>query len=56
MQSELHSKLPADPEQIKAGVELIYAIEKATSTGTGEPDGFDRALLLIGQKHGGEQP
>ena len=56
MESELQSKLPADPEQIKAGVELIYAIEKATSTATGEPDGFDRALLLIGQKHGGEQP
>jgi tetratricopeptide (TPR) repeat protein len=56
MESELHSKLPPDPEQTKAGVELIYAIEKATSATTGEPDGFDLALLLIGQKHGGAQP
>lgn len=56
MESELHSKLPPGPEQTKSGVELIYAIEKATSAATGEPDGFDRALLLIGQKHGGAQP
>jgi len=56
MESELHSKLSPDPEQTKAGVELIYAIEKATSATTGEPDGFDLALLLIGQKHGGAHP
>ena len=56
MESELHSKLPPDPEQTRSGVELIYAIEKATSAATVEPDGFDRALLLIGQKHGGAQP
>ena len=56
MESELNSKLFPDPEQARAGVELIYAIEKATSAATGEPDGFDRALLLIGQKHGGAQP
>jgi hypothetical protein len=35
---------------------LIYAIEQATSATTGEADGFDLALLLIGQKHGGAQP
>jgi tetratricopeptide (TPR) repeat protein len=56
MESELNSKLPPEPGQTKSGVELIYAIEQATSATTGEPDGFDLALLLIGQKHGGAQP
>lgn len=56
IESELHSNLPPDPEQIKSGVEVISAIEKATWATTGEPDGFDLALLLIGQKHGGARP
>lgn len=56
MESELHSELSPDPEQTKAGVELIYAIEKATSASTEEPDDFDLALLRIGQKYGGAQP
>ena len=56
MESELHSELSPDSEQTKAGVELIYAIEKATSASTEEPDDFDLALLRIGQKYGGAQP
>jgi tetratricopeptide (TPR) repeat protein len=56
MESELHSKQPPDSEQTKAGVELIYTIEKATSTAGREPDGLDQALLLIGQEHSGTQP
>ena len=56
MESELRSAHPPDSEQTKAGVELIYTIEKATSAARREPDGFDQALLLIGQKHSGAQP
>jgi tetratricopeptide (TPR) repeat protein len=56
MESELHSKHPPDSEQTKAGLELIYTIEKATSTAGREPEGLDQALLLIGQKHSGAQP
>ena len=56
MESELHSGHPTDSEQTKAGVDLIYAIEKATSTAGREPDGLDQALLLIGQRHSGAQP
>jgi tetratricopeptide (TPR) repeat protein len=55
LESELHSSRPPNSELTKSGVDLIYAIEKETS-GIGEtPDGFDQALLLIGQKHGGVQ-
>jgi predicted Zn-dependent protease len=56
MESELNSKDPPDSEQTKAGVDLIYEIEKATSTAGREPDSLDQALLLIGQKHSGAQP
>jgi hypothetical protein len=56
MESELHSKHPPDSEQTKAGLALIYTIEKATSTAGREPEGLDQALLLIGQKHSGAQP
>jgi tetratricopeptide (TPR) repeat protein len=56
MESELHSTHPLDSEQTKAGVELIYTIERATSTAGREPDDLDQALLLIGQKHSGTQP
>jgi predicted Zn-dependent protease len=56
VESELHSKYPPDSEQIKTGVELIYTIERATSTAGREPDGLDQALLLIGQEHSGTQP
>jgi tetratricopeptide (TPR) repeat protein len=56
MESELHSTHPPDSEQTKAGVELIYVIEKATSAAGREPNGLDQALLLIGQKHSGTQP
>jgi len=56
MESELNSKDPPDSEQTKTGVDLIYAIEKATSTAGREPDSLDQALFLIGQKHSGAQP
>lgn len=56
MESELRSAHPPDSEQTKAGVELIYTIEKATSTAEREPDSLDQALLLIGQRHSGAQP
>jgi tetratricopeptide (TPR) repeat protein len=56
MESELRSTHPPDPEQTQAGVELIYTIEKATSTAGREPDGLDQALFLIGQRHSGAQP
>ena len=53
LDSELRSSRAPDSELTKSGTELIYTIEKATS-GAGETaDGFDQALLLIGQKHGG---
>jgi len=56
LESELRSRRAPDSELTKSGVDLIYAIEKETS-GVGETsDGFDQALLLIGQKHGGVQP
>lgn len=55
MESELQSNHPPDSEQTKAGVDLIYAIERATSTAGREPDSLDQALLLIGQKHSGAQ-
>ena len=56
MESELQSGPPPDSEQTKAGVDLIYAIEKATSIAGREPDSLDQALLLIGQKYSGAQP
>lgn len=55
MESELHSMHPPDSDQIKAGVELIYTIEKATSAAGRDPNGLDQVLLLIGQKHSGAQ-
>lgn len=56
LESELHSRPPPDSELTQSGVELIYTIEKAASAARGEPDEFDQALLLIGQKHSGVQP
>jgi len=54
MQSKLQPRnLRRDPELLRAGVELIYKIEDATSVTCGDPTGLDRALLLIGRKHRG---
>ena len=54
MQSKLQPRnLRRDPELLRAGMELIYKIEEATNVSCGEPAGLDRALLLIGRKHGG---
>lgn len=54
MQPKLQPRnLRRDPELLRAGMELIYKIEEATRVNCGEPAGLDRALLLIGRKHGG---
>lgn len=54
MQSKLQPRnLRRDPELLRAGMELIYKIQEATSVSCGEPAGLDRALLLIGRKHSG---
>jgi tetratricopeptide (TPR) repeat protein len=45
-----------DAEVIDTGIELIARIEEAVKANCGEPEGFDRALLLIGHKHGGVLP
>jgi len=53
-QSKLQPRnLRRDPELLRTGMELIYKIEEATNVSCGEPAGLDRALLLIGRKHGG---
>jgi tetratricopeptide (TPR) repeat protein len=46
-------KLRRDPELLRSAMELISKIEEATSLRCGEPEGLDRALLLIARKHRG---
>jgi tetratricopeptide (TPR) repeat protein len=54
MQKKLKvTKVRRDAEQLSTGVELIARIEEATRLSCGEPEGIDRALLLIGRKYKG---
>ena len=39
------------PELVDAGVGLVYRVALATAESCGEPEGLDRALLLIGARH-----
>lgn len=43
--------LSRDPELLDSGMELIDRIAETTKNACGEPEGLDRALLLIGRKH-----
>jgi tetratricopeptide (TPR) repeat protein len=45
--------LSRDPELLDAGMELIDRIAETTKNDCGDPEGLDRALLLIGRKHKG---
>ena len=45
------------PEPVDDGLDLAYRIERAVDPSCGTPpEPFDRALLLIGRRHGYEQP
>jgi tetratricopeptide (TPR) repeat protein len=45
--------LGRDPELLDTGMELIDRIAETTKNDCGDPEGLDRALLLIGRKHKG---
>lgn len=45
------------PERVDDGLDLAYRIERAVESSCATPqEPFDRALLLIGRRHGYEQP
>ena len=50
--SQLPAARPLSSDEIEAGFELIYRGERAAETACGPPEPFDRALLLIGRRHG----
>lgn len=50
------NSLRRDPELLRAGADLVFALEETAAEWCGEPEGADRALLLAGRKHeGGER-
>lgn len=49
-------RLRDSPESADAIVELVFRILSATTEACGSPSTFDRALMLIGRRHGLDQP
>lgn len=49
----VESALRRDPDLLESAMELVFNIERQTSTGCGVPTGPDLALLLIGHSHEG---
>ncbi len=46
-------KLRQDPELVRTGADLAFKIEEKATGSCGQPQGLDRALLLIGRKYKG---
>jgi transcriptional regulator GlxA family with amidase domain len=46
--------LRRDPDLVGKAMDLVFEIERQTSTTCGTPTGTDLALLLIGQLHEGQ--
>ncbi len=44
------------PDAVETAVNLIYRIEKQIGETCGQGSAFDRALLLIGQRHEADRP
>ena len=49
----VESALRRDPDLVESAMELVFNIERQTSTSCGTPTGPDMALLLIGRLHEG---
>ncbi len=48
--------LGRSPELRKEAMQLVFRIEETTASSCGEPAGMDRALILIGKRHEGNNP
>lgn len=48
--------LGRSPELRKEAMQLVFRIEEITANSCGEPAGLDRALILIGKRHEGNNP
>ena len=47
------ANLRQDPELVRTGADLVFKIEEKAAGSCGDPQGLDRAILLIGRKYKG---